>query len=530
MANKKFSELDAAGALTGSEIFAVSQSSASKRSTLTAIKAFILANLTNVNNTSDANKPVSTAQAAADAAALAAANAYTDSLITGGASDVLIFKGVIDCSANPNYPAASAGHVYKVSVAGKIGGASGANVEVGDTLLCTVDGTAAGTQAAVGASWVIIQTNIDGAVIGPASAVSGHVATFSGTTGKLIQDSGLTLSGTNTGDQTTVSGNAGSATILQTARNINGVSFNGSANITVTADAGTLTGTTLASNVVTSSLTAVGTLTALLTADATLTPIAVNRAGVANTPRVQNAGTTPGTASSLLSYFSSSASNGAILAFAKSLHATVGSHTLVTSSTILGTLSFTGSDGVAFQEGCRIVGQIDGTPALNSMPSRIVFMTAPNASVTPVEVLRISSVGSLGFAGANYGNAGQQLISGGSTTTPAWSNPVLLQNNKSAAYTTVLADQGGHILHPSADTSARTFTIDSNANVAYPIGTELTFVNQNAAGVVTIAITSDTMRLAGAGTTGSRTLAANGIAKALKLTSTEWIISGTGLT
>jgi len=104
------------------------------------------------------------------------------------------------------------------------------------------------------------------------------------------------------------------------------------------------------------------------------------------------------------------------------------------------------------------------------------------------------------------------------------------QNSKSTAYTTVMADSGKHILHPSADTTARTFTIDSNANVAYPIGTAITFVNQNSAGVVTISITSDTMRLAGAGTTGSRTLAANGIATALKITSTEWIISGTGLT
>lgn len=104
------------------------------------------------------------------------------------------------------------------------------------------------------------------------------------------------------------------------------------------------------------------------------------------------------------------------------------------------------------------------------------------------------------------------------------------QNSQSTAYTTVLADSGKHILHPSADTTARTFTIDSNANVAYAIGTAITFVNQASAGVMTIAITSDTMRLAGAGTTGSRTLAANGIATALKLTSTEWIISGTGLT
>ena len=104
------------------------------------------------------------------------------------------------------------------------------------------------------------------------------------------------------------------------------------------------------------------------------------------------------------------------------------------------------------------------------------------------------------------------------------------QNSQSAAYTLVLADAGKHVLHTSADTTARIFTIPANASVAYPIGTAITFVNQNSAGVVTIAITSDTMRIAGDGTTGSRTLAANGVATALKITSTEWIISGTGLT
>lgn len=107
---------------------------------------------------------------------------------------------------------------------------------------------------------------------------------------------------------------------------------------------------------------------------------------------------------------------------------------------------------------------------------------------------------------------------------------LIRQNSQSAAYTLVLTDGGKHILHPSADTTARIWTIDSNANVPYPIGTAITFINQNGAGVITIAITSDTMRLAGAGTTGSRTLAANGIATAVKVTSTEWIISGTGLT
>lgn len=104
------------------------------------------------------------------------------------------------------------------------------------------------------------------------------------------------------------------------------------------------------------------------------------------------------------------------------------------------------------------------------------------------------------------------------------------QNSKSADYMCVLYDKGKHILHPSADTTARIFTIPANASVPYEIGDALTFINQNAAGVVTIAITTDTLRLAGAGTTGSRTLAANGIATAVKVTATEWIISGVGLT
>ena len=101
---------------------------------------------------------------------------------------------------------------------------------------------------------------------------------------------------------------------------------------------------------------------------------------------------------------------------------------------------------------------------------------------------------------------------------------------QSANYTLALTDAGKLVLHPSADTSARTFTIPSNASMAFPVGTAVTFVNQSGAGSVTIAITTDTLRLAGAGTTGNRTLAANGLATAIKITSTEWMINGAGLT
>lgn len=116
----------------------------------------------------------------------AAANA----LIAAGIAsvDAMIFKGVIDCSGNPNYPAADRGWSYRVSVAGKIGGASGVNVEPGDLLICLTDGTVSGNQATVGSAWTISQTNLDGAVIGPASATADNFALFSGTTGKLLKD------------------------------------------------------------------------------------------------------------------------------------------------------------------------------------------------------------------------------------------------------------------------------------------------------------------------------------------------------
>jgi hypothetical protein len=102
-------------------------------------------------------------------------------------------------------------------------------------------------------------------------------------------------------------------------------------------------------------------------------------------------------------------------------------------------------------------------------------------------------------------------------------------NSQSAAYTAVLADSGKCIFHPSTDANARTFTIPANGSVAYPIGTAISFVNMTSQ-VVSIAITTDTMYLAGTGTTGTRSLAQYGTATALKLTSTTWIISGAGLT
>lgn len=99
--------------------------------------------------------------------------------------------------------------------------------------------------------------------------------------GTLATQSGTfsgTSSGTNTGDQTTVSGNAGSATVLQTARTINGVSFDGSANITVTAAGSTLSDTVTVAKGGTG-LTALGTALQVLRVNAGATALEFAAAG-----------------------------------------------------------------------------------------------------------------------------------------------------------------------------------------------------------------------------------------------------------
>lgn len=103
------------------------------------------------------------------------------------------------------------------------------------------------------------------------------------------------------------------------------------------------------------------------------------------------------------------------------------------------------------------------------------------------------------------------------------------QNSQSSAYTLVLSDAGKHILHPTSDTSNRTFTIPANSSVAFPIGTTITILNPGAYNV-SLAITTDTLRYAGTGVTGTRTIGAYGMATIIKIAATEWYVSGIGIT
>lgn len=102
------------------------------------------------------------------------------------------------------------------------------------------------------------------------------------------------------------------------------------------------------------------------------------------------------------------------------------------------------------------------------------------------------------------------------------------QNSQNAGYNVVIGDAGKHLYHPVGQAAA-TYTIPANSNVAFGIGTAITFVNMSA-NAVTVAVTTDTMYLSSLGTTGNRTLAQYGIATAVKMTSDSWIISGSALT
>lgn len=176
------------------------------------------------------------------------------------------------------------------------------------------------------------------------------------------------------------------------------------------------------------------------------------------------------------------------------------------------------------------VGSLTGLTVSNA--SGVVnFATTANVTLGAVANLHISG----GTSGQFLSTDGSGTLTWGSVSSPTpGTNNIgyqnIPQNSAPFDYTAILSDSGKHIYHPATDAVARTYTIPSNASVAFPVGTTIIFVNDTSGVNVTIICDTDTLMFAGTGATGTRTLAANGIATTIKLTSTKWIISGIGLT
>ena len=94
-------------------------------------------------------------------------------------------------------------------------------------------------------------------------------------------------------------------------------------------------------------------------------------------------------------------------------------------------------------------------------------------------------------------------------------------------HTTVTNEANGCLYRTAGDSTARNWIID-NASAAN--GQTFSFVNDGAAGDITLTLNSGTLRLAGSGATGARTLARFGQATATRLATGVWYLIGTGLT
>lgn len=141
-----------------------------------------------------------------------AVKTYVDQLIS--AANAMVYRGPLDCSTNPDYPAGDAGHVWLVSAAGTVGGAGGVAVESGDMLVCATNATASGDQVEVGEHWHAIQKNIADYLIGPSTSTDGNFPLYDGVTGKLLKNSAYSPASFEASGaaSTAVAAHAGSAT------------------------------------------------------------------------------------------------------------------------------------------------------------------------------------------------------------------------------------------------------------------------------------------------------------------------------
>ena len=104
------------------------------------------------------------------------------------AADAMVFKGIVDLTTHPLPSTYTLGWTYVVNEAGTY---AGQVCEVGDMIIAKKTVTSSGTPS--NNDWAVVQTNINGAVTGPASSVDNQVAIFNGTSGKVIKDSGFTI-------------------------------------------------------------------------------------------------------------------------------------------------------------------------------------------------------------------------------------------------------------------------------------------------------------------------------------------------
>jgi hypothetical protein len=368
-----------------------------------------------------------------------------------------------------------------------------------------------------------------------AAIVNGQLAnsaTTIGTTAISLGASSTTLAGltsvTSTGFTGALTGNASTATKLAATKNINGIAFDGSADVTIAAAAGTLTGTTLAANVVSSSLTTIGTLTAgavpytLLTG--TVTTWNQNTTGNATT--ATTAGNITATTNTTLTSLANLATVGTITSGTWSAttidiaHGGTGSATqnfvdLTTAQTIAGAKIFNGNTSISGANtfivgtGATALGGALGVTGATTLSSTLSAgaSTLASASITGNETVG----GTLGVTGAT--TLSSTLSAGASTLASA-----SITGNETVGGT--LGVSGATTLSStSAHGGAATFSSTVNVTGATTLGSTL---NVTGAGTFSSTLSAGASTLASASITGNETVGGTlGVTGATTLSSTS---------
>lgn len=148
-------------------------------------------------------------------------------------------------------------------------------------------------------------------------------------------------------------------------------------------------------------------------------------------------------------------------------------------------------------------------------------LTAPSGTI--VGTTDTQSLTNKTLTTGNTLDAGTSISDSGTVAAASPGFRGIPQNSQTASYTLALTDAGKHV---SITTGG--VVIPANGSVAFPVGTTVVVFN-NSSSSQNITITTDTLRWAGTTSTGTRALAAYGLATLVKVASTTWAISGAGV-
>jgi hypothetical protein len=363
-----------------------------------------------------------------------------------------------------------------------------------------------------GTGWVLTVANPSTFVIGTDNILP---VQFAGA-GTYTAGTGLTLNGSqfNISNTVVTAGAYGNGDYNATFTvNAQG-QLTAAANVAITANAANLTGTTLAATIVNSSLTSVGTLANLsVTGNATAGNVYANSGtigallliGTVTTAAQPNI-TSVGTLTSLAVTGNISAGNVSATTFTGALTGNAsGSAATVTTNaqpniTSVGTLT-----------ALTVSGNLTAANLIGNFANGTTDISIPTAN------------GNINFDIGGTANV-FVIAAGGSITSANVVDAVgykgIPQNSQTSQYTLALTDIGKHI---SITTGG--VVVPANGSVAFPIGATIVLFN-NSASTQSVSITTDTLRQAGTTNTGTRTLAAYGVATLIKVASTVWVISG----